>query len=46
VITGDYSKEQVEEHLGELELLADTAGADVVSKLTGSSRPDPATFNW
>jgi GTP-binding protein HflX len=45
LITGDYSKEQVEEHLGELELLADTAGADVVFKITQDrNRPDPATF--
>jgi GTP-binding protein HflX len=45
LITGDYSKEQVEEHLGELELLADTAGADVVFKITQDRhRPDPATF--
>lgn len=45
LITGDYSKNQVEEHLGELELLADTAGADVVFKITQDRhRPDPATF--
>lgn len=45
LITGDYSKQQVEEHLGELELLADTAGADVVFKITQDRhRPDPATF--
>ena len=45
LITGDYSKDQVEEHLGELELLADTAGADVVFKITQDRhRPDPATF--
>ncbi len=45
LITGDYSKEQVEEHLGELELLADTAGAEVVIKITQDrNRPDPATF--
>lgn len=45
LITGDYSKDQVEEHLGELELLADTAGADVVLKITQDRhRPDPATF--
>jgi GTP-binding protein HflX len=45
LITGDFSKDQVEEHLGELELLADTAGADVVFKITQDRhRPDPATF--
>ncbi len=45
VITGDYSKDQVNEHLGELELLADTAGADVIFKITQDRhRPDPATF--
>ncbi|PKL81663.1 MAG: GTPase HflX [Ignavibacteriae bacterium HGW-Ignavibacteriae-3] len=45
LITGDYSKAQVEEHLGELELLANTAGADVVFKITQDrNRPDPATF--
>ncbi len=45
LITGDYSKEQVEEHLGELALLTDTAGADVVFKITQDRhRPDPATF--
>ncbi len=45
LITGDYSKEQVEEHLEELELLADTAGAEVVFKITQDRhRPDPATF--
>lgn len=45
LITGNYSKEQVEEHLGELELLADTAGADIVFKITQDRhRPDPATF--
>lgn len=45
LITDDYTQEQVEEHLGELGLLADTAGAEVVIKITQNRhRPDPATF--
>ena len=45
LITDDYTLEQVEEHLGELGLLADTAGAEVVIKITQNRhRPDPATF--
>lgn len=43
--TGDYSKNQVEEHLDELELLADTAGAETVFKIMQDRhRPDPAYF--
>ncbi len=43
--TGDYSKEQVEEHLDELELLADTAGAITVFKIMQErQRPDPAFY--
>ncbi|MCX7875141.1 MAG: GTPase HflX [Melioribacteraceae bacterium] len=43
--TGEYSKEQIEEHLDELELLTDTAGAETVFKvLQEKSKPDPAYF--
>jgi len=43
--TGEYSEEQVEEHLDELELLADTAGADTIFKiLQERPKPDPAFF--
>ncbi|MEG8947796.1 GTPase HflX [Rosettibacter firmus] len=43
--TGAYTEEQVEEHLDELELLADTAGADTIFKITQEkSKPDPAYF--
>jgi GTP-binding protein HflX len=43
--TGEYSKNQVEEHLDELELLADTAGAETVFKIMQDRhRPDPAYF--
>jgi len=42
---GDYTKEQIEEHLDELELLTDTAGAETVFKvLQDKSRPDPAFY--
>lgn len=45
ISTGGYSKEQVEEHLDELELLADTAGAETVFKIIQDRhRPDPAFF--
>ncbi len=45
LVTGNYSKEQVEEHLEELELLASTAGAVTVFKII-QDRPriDPAYF--
>ncbi|MCX7798127.1 MAG: GTPase HflX [Melioribacter sp.] len=43
--TGEYTTEQIEEHLDELELLADTAGADTVFKIMQEkSKPDPAYF--
>jgi len=42
---GDFTKEQVEEHLDELELLTDTAGAVTVFKvLQERYRPDPAFY--
>lgn len=42
---GGYSKDQVEEHLDELELLALTAGAETVFKiLQDRVKPDPAYF--
>ncbi|MGK9475537.1 GTPase HflX [Melioribacter sp. OK-6-Me] len=42
---GGYSKDQVEEHLDELELLASTAGAETVFKiLQDRIKPDPAYF--
>lgn len=45
ISTGEYSKDQVEEHLDELELLTDTAGADTVFKIMQDRlRPDPAFF--
>ena len=45
IATGEYSKDQVEEHLDELELLADTAGAETVFKIMqDKSKPDPAYF--
>lgn len=43
--TGNYSKDQVEEHLNELELLTDTAGAETIFKiLQDRNHPDPAFF--
>lgn len=43
--TGNYSRDRVEEHLDELELLTDTAGADTVFKiLQDRNHPDPAFF--
>lgn len=43
--TGEYTDEQIEEHLEELELLADTAGADTVFRIMQEkSKPDPAYF--
>lgn len=43
--TGKYKRDQVEEHLDELELLTDTAGAETVFKiLQDKSHPDPAFF--
>lgn len=43
--TGEISKDQVEEHLDELELLTDTAGAETVFKIMQDrSRIDPAFF--
>ncbi|TSA28873.1 MAG: GTPase HflX [Ignavibacteriales bacterium] len=45
LITEDYSKDQVEEHLEELELLTNTAGAITVFKIMQERyRPDPAYF--
>ncbi len=45
ISSGEYSKDQVEEHLDELELLADTAGAETVFKIMQDRhRPDPAFF--
>lgn len=45
IITGDYTKDRVEEHLDELELLAYTAGAEVVFKIMQDrNRIDPAYF--
>src|SRR3989339_643494 len=42
---GEYTKEQVEEHLDELELLTDTAGAITVFKIMQERyRPDPAFY--
>ncbi|KAF0150961.1 MAG: GTP-binding protein HflX [Ignavibacteria bacterium] len=42
---GEYNKEQVEEHLDELELLTDTAGAETVFKVMQERyRPDPAYY--
>jgi GTP-binding protein HflX len=43
--TVDISKEHSEEHLDELELLADTAGAETIFKIIQDKyRPDPAYF--
>ncbi|MEW6194386.1 MAG: GTPase HflX [Bacteroidota bacterium] len=43
--SGEISKNQVEEHLDELELLTDTAGAETVFKIMQDKyRPDPAFF--
>lgn len=43
--TGKYTNEQIEEHLDELELLADTAGAETVFKIMQDKpKPDPAFF--
>ncbi|MDF1611687.1 GTPase HflX [Stygiobacter electus] len=43
--TGEFTKGQIEEHLDELELLTDTAGAETVFKvLQEKSKPDPAYF--
>lgn len=43
--TGTYSRDQAEEHLDELELLTDTAGAETVFKiLQERNNPDPAFF--
>ncbi len=43
--TDNYTKEQIEEHLDELELLADTAGADTILKIMQEkTKPDPAYF--
>lgn len=45
LVTEDYSKDQVEEHLEELELLTNTAGAVTVFKIMQERyRPDPAYF--
>ncbi len=45
VSTRLMSKEQMDEYLDELELLADTAGAEVVARVTQDrDRLDPATF--
>ncbi|MEW6507725.1 MAG: GTPase HflX [Bacteroidota bacterium] len=43
--TGNYTRDQVEEHLDELELLTDTAGAETVFKIfQDKNHPDPAFF--
>lgn len=43
--TGNFSRDRVEEHLDELELLTDTAGAETVFKiLQDKNHPDPAFF--
>ena len=43
--TGRATREKVEEHLDELEMLADTAGANTVFKITQErARPDSAFF--
>lgn len=43
--SGEISRNQAEEHLDELELLTDTAGAETVFKiLQDKYRPDPAFF--
>ena len=43
--TGDISKDRVQEHLDELEMLADTAGAQTVFKIMQDrNHPDPAFF--
>ncbi len=43
--SGEISRSQAEEHLDELELLTDTAGAETVFKiLQDKYRPDPAFF--
>jgi len=45
LVTEDYSRDQVEEHLEELELLTNTAGAVTVFKIMQERyRPDPAFF--
>jgi GTP-binding protein HflX len=45
VPTRQISKEEVDESLTELALLADTAGAEVVGKMTQErDRPEPATY--
>ncbi len=45
LIHGELSEEQVEEHLSELELLADTAGVEVVGSITQKlHRINPAWF--
>jgi GTP-binding protein HflX len=42
---GNYTRDQVEEHLDELELLTDTAGAETVFKIfQDKNHPDPAFF--
>ena len=45
VITGGLTEEDVDRNLDELELLVDTAGADVVDRVVQRrATPDPATF--
>ena len=45
LISNDYTREQVEEHLDELEMLTSTAGAETVFKIMQDrQRPDPAFF--
>jgi GTP-binding protein HflX len=45
LVTDELTKEQVEEHLDELEMLADTAGAVTVFKISQDKfRPDPAYY--
>ncbi|HET7654515.1 MAG TPA: GTPase HflX, partial [Acidimicrobiales bacterium] len=44
VVTPPSTEDDVEAHLDELELLVDTAGADVVDRVVQRrERPDPAT---
>ena len=45
LMTADYTRDQVEEHLDELEMLTNTAGAQTVFKIMQDrNRPDPAFF--
>lgn len=45
VVVAPSNEDEVNDHLDELELLVDTAGADVVARvIQRRDRPDPATF--